>query len=344
MAVVIRLAFIVSAALFITVIVLESAGIRGASSILLILASALTIVAIVLILRRQNQAQSKLVVAVSSLASELDKTHRLLCDLFEQIGGESKATRDEYARGAALPGWSAQKWEQLYQRVTPGKVSIEQRARSLIARDMNALLTLHGLVSPTGELPQTTSYAATPETVLALVGLVPELSPEAVIVEAGSGVSTAWLALAAEQFHRPLQIISLEQDSDYAEATRAALDRQGLSPETKVEVRFAPLVATPVEGDEQPWYAPDSYADISRIDVLFVDGPTASTGESARYPAVPLLEDRLVDGAVVILDDIDRQDEQQVLERWLARNRRGMLRVERELDRAVLLRYSLAQR
>ncbi|MGH9270032.1 MAG: class I SAM-dependent methyltransferase, partial [Ilumatobacteraceae bacterium] len=36
----------------------------------------------------------------------------------------------------------------------------------------------------------------------------------------------------------------------------------------------------------------------------------------ARYPALPALRDRLLPGATVVLDDIERSGEQEVLRRW----------------------------
>jgi hypothetical protein len=55
------------------------------------------------------------------------------------------------------------------------------------------------------------------------------------------------------------------------------------------------------------------------VGLLLVDGPPASPGsgaERSRYPALPLLADRLAPGATVILDDALRDGERWVLERW----------------------------
>ena len=54
------------------------------------------------------------------------------------------------------------------------------------------------------------------------------------------------------------------------------------------------------------------------IDLLLVDGPPAfAAGHGlARYPALPVLRDRLAPGATVVLDDVERPGEQEVLRRW----------------------------
>ncbi len=51
-------------------------------------------------------------------------------------------------------------------------------------------------------------------------------------------------------------------------------------------------------------------------DVLFIDGPPNTTGLLARYPALPMLMDRLSPGAVIVLDDAARMMEQAAIRRW----------------------------
>ncbi|MCW3064342.1 MAG: Methyltransferase domain, partial [Solirubrobacterales bacterium] len=54
------------------------------------------------------------------------------------------------------------------------------------------------------------------------------------------------------------------------------------------------------------------------IDLLLVDGPPAFEPEIAlsRYPALPVLAERLAPDATVVLDDIDRPGELAILETW----------------------------
>jgi hypothetical protein len=48
-----------------------------------------------------------------------------------------------------------------------------------------------------------------------------------------------------------------------------------------------------------------------------VDGPPATTGERARYPALPLLSGSLSPVATAVLDDLVVPDMQEVLRLWL---------------------------
>ena len=73
--------------------------------------------------------------------------------------------------------------------------------------------------------------------------------------------------------------------------------------------------------------------------MLLVDGPVGALGPQARYPALPLLRERLLPGAVVLLDDADRPEEQEVLARWQAdwpELSSAMLRLEKGAARLVV--------
>ena len=47
-----------------------------------------------------------------------------------------------------------------------------------------------------------------------------------------------------------------------------------------------------------------------------IDGPPKSTQQNARFPAIPLLYDRLNPGSVVLMDDGARIEERQIASTW----------------------------
>ena len=51
--------------------------------------------------------------------------------------------------------------------------------------------------------------------------------------------------------------------------------------------------------------------------MLIVDGPAESTEPVIRYPAVPMLHDRLSDDSVILLDDADGTEEERIVALWL---------------------------
>jgi predicted O-methyltransferase YrrM len=135
------------------------------------------------------------------------------------------------------------------------------------------------------------------------------------VVECGSGYSSLRLA---EFIHaRAGRLISLEHDASWAARVDDALVAAGFA-ETAHIVR-APLEPHPLGRDGLRWYAEHALRSLPRrIDVLLVDGPPAFEPGAglSRYPALPALAARLTPDAVVVLDDIDRRGELQVLHAW----------------------------
>ena len=122
------------------------------------------------------------------------------------------------------------------------------------------------------------------------------------IVELGSGMSTLWLAYALESLGEG-RVIALDHDEHHFA-------------ETVAEVRHAPLGDAGLPDHDTPGYTPSAFEDLDAVDLLLVDGPPQATGKSARYPAMPAFLPKLAAGAFVILDDIDRKVEQDIVERW----------------------------
>jgi hypothetical protein len=85
-----------------------------------------------------------------------------------------------------------------------------------------------------------------------------------------------------------------------------------------VEVRHAPLAPWDGGAGTQPWYDVRAVEDLDKIGLLLVDGPPATVGDAARYPALPVLLSRCTDDALIVLDDTVRAQESAISDRWLA--------------------------
>lgn len=205
-----------------------------------------------------------------------------------------------------------------------------------LQRDASALHQLNGLIPAAGPVPAPGGWAATPDTLLALVARVLDADSVETVVECGSGTSTVWLALALRK-RGSGRLVSLENDPEYARATRQALETFGLL--DWVDVRDAPL--EPIEmddGSQGLWYDPTALEGVQGVSLLFVDGPPAHFGPRIRSSALPQLASRLAPGAWVVLDDVDRPEEQEIAAAWLSHTWNGGTLVRRATtDRAVIL-------
>src|SRR5215469_7661647 len=186
---------------------------------------------------------------------------------------------------------------------------IKQTFRQLEAlQNLNAVLPAHDV------LPATRGWAASPDLLMVLVDLVITERPS-LVVECGSGASTLWLALAMRRFEIDGRIVALDHDPVFGGKTRDLLARHDVR--DLAEVRDAPLESFSLDGDTYSWYARRAWEDLTGIDLLFVDGPPATTGHQARYPALPLLSGSLSPVASAVLDDLVVPDMRQVLQLWL---------------------------
>lgn len=198
-------------------------------------------------------------------------------------------------------------------------------------QETEALLHLQSRIEPRAVLPSLGRWAMDAKSMLQLVDLFDEVKPK-LVVEIGSGTSSVWLGYLAEEGHA--QVVSIENDEGFAERTRAIITDHEL--EETVNVIYAPLTDLEVRGEEFIWYRTDFIEDLSNIDLLIVDGPPGSTGKHARYPALPVLADKLAPGAVVVLDDTHRKDETQIAEQWSAEY--SLKRIDRAMSRLAIFR------
>ena len=178
---------------------------------------------------------------------------------------------------------------------------------------VEGLISMYTSLRPDVPLPPFGGWAISSDLAAHLIRLVYQEAPE-LVVEAGSGLSTAMLSLAMRRTGRG-RVVALEHDEHYCEVTEDLLKLHGL--ESTAEVVYAPLVPTAVGEEIWSWY------DLSKsglaegeINLLFVDGPPGPTGHLARYPALPVLEPYLAPDVVIVLDDADRPDELELLNRW----------------------------
>ncbi len=159
------------------------------------------------------------------------------------------------------------------------------------------------------------------------------------VIEFGSGVST-WL-IAHVGKNKPFKHLAFDHLPEFFEKTKQQLSEDGL--QSFVDLRLTPLV--PFVGEDQttyPYYdcnaALAEHAQLlnqagKRLLVL-IDGPPASTGRHARYPAMAhvLSHFQLAD-VDFLMDDYIRLDEQEILHRWVTELDKKSIKHKKEIIR-----------
>ena len=181
----------------------------------------------------------------------------------------------------------------------------------VLLEDYMQLMRLVPMALP---MPRPGTWAASEDLLLWLAGDVLEHHPRTV-VDLGSGQSSVWMAAAMRTAGYDGRVIGVDHDETYAQATRELARRQGV--EDWLTVIHAPLREQVIEGRSVRWYDLDALASIGDIDLLCIDGPPGQGTSHARWPALPALYARLSAKATIVLDDMIRRDEQEILEEWM---------------------------
>lgn len=250
-----------------------------------------------------------------ALRTGLAEVHADLADVRAEIAGTDPGTElsaaaakslDERVRSLAA---AAEAQRESHLRTVRWQL---RRLHADLVTDTQALHQLFARYAPDGPLPPLAGWALGPTQLAALLDPV-ERGGARRVVECGSGTSTLWLAYALRAAGSG-KVVALEHQAEYAAKTQALIDAHGLT--AWAEIRHAPLVPTPTDRGDFLWYDVEPASFEGEIDLLLVDGPPGDTGEIARYPAFPILRQKLAPGALVIVDDAEREDEKQVVELW----------------------------
>ncbi|MCW8911244.1 MAG: class I SAM-dependent methyltransferase, partial [Gammaproteobacteria bacterium] len=73
-----------------------------------------------------------------------------------------------------------------------------------------------------------------------------------------------------------------------------------------------------IEDSDYLWYSIKSMP-VNSIDMLVIDGPPGFIQPNSRYPALPVLNDRLSNNCKIFMDDASRDDEKNIIQLWLDR-------------------------
>ena len=131
-------------------------------------------------------------------------------------------------------------------------------------------------------------------------------SVEGPVLECGSGLTTLLVGLLAGR--RGFETWSLEHHAEWHARVASALEAHNVP---RARVALAPLKSYGAFS----WYDPPLAEMPEAFRLVVCDGPPWTT-PGGRYGLLPVMHERLPAGAVVLLDDAERPDEQEALGRW----------------------------
>lgn len=180
-------------------------------------------------------------------------------------------------------------------------------------------LAMQYLAPLTGNYLPWSGYALRPSGLVQILNTI-LLRKHLTVVECGGGVSTLYIARLFRQNAFPGTLHCIENNLDWLNFLKDLLAKEKLS--NYVNLIHSPLVPCDLALGEVDWYDRQKIRQElpkdKTIDCLFVDGPPAYREEIqySRFPAVPFFQSQLAPHGTVILDDINRPGEQEILRRW----------------------------
>lgn len=179
-------------------------------------------------------------------------------------------------------------------------------------RQIESLLSLFATLKPELPFPPMRDHSASPDFLRHAVSLMLSRKPSTVM-ELGSGASTIIIAYCLKRLGSG-RIVSVDHEARFAGITAGLIEEHGL--QDFATVLHLPLAPVMIEGREYLWYSMNNFELKDPIDFLVIDGPPYHVHPLARYPAIPLLLDRLAPEAAVLLDDASRPEEKRIAKMW----------------------------
>ncbi|WPY97914.1 class I SAM-dependent methyltransferase [Christiangramia sp. OXR-203] len=164
------------------------------------------------------------------------------------------------------------------------------------------------------------AWAISPDTVLHVLNDI-TINKKQCVVEFGAGASTFYIAKLIKVLRLDTKFYAIESDRGWADELSRQLEVYKLN--EFVKIIHASLKEAPSEitlNNQVLWYDTGKLnhelKDISKIDLILVDGPFGGSTPYARYSALPFLKAKIDKGCSIYLDDINRDDEREIAFEW----------------------------
>jgi predicted O-methyltransferase YrrM len=187
-----------------------------------------------------------------------------------------------------------------------------RRELANLFHQVEATIQLESIYGFNHPLPPSRSWAVSPDLIVEILNQIRDNQPK-LIVELGSGLSTVWIARMLER-EGCGKLVSIDHDAKFAQKTSEQLAIHKLG--AHVDLRVGALEKQAWGDETQNWYPKSLLDGIEKIDLLLVDGPPKNDSGTYRWPAMWELESRMNSRAVIILDDVIRQEEADLAKAW----------------------------
>ena len=161
------------------------------------------------------------------------------------------------------------------------------------------------------KLPVTPDWSAAADFLFLIKEYCLNIKPTT-IVECSSGLTTLTLARCC-QLNQHGHIFSLENGKEYVTQTEEYLKK--FEVDSYANIIHAPLEGISIDNMEFDWYSIDKLPEL-KIDMLVIDGPPGLIQKHSRFPALPVLFDRLAHDSIIFMDDAAREGEKEITEMW----------------------------
>lgn len=192
-----------------------------------------------------------------------------------------------------------------------------QRQTNTLFKELEAFHSIRSFI-PQTKLPLTGTrgWAVSPDLLGVVYREIIQNRPQT-IVELGSGISSLYDGYLLKALNIPGKVFAIDHSEDFFQITKRNVQQHEL--DDTVKVVHCEMKPYQFNGKEWQWYNIQNAEreGLEKIDLLLVDGPLGREQDQARYPAVPVLFDRLNEGAVIVVDDYNRMEDKRVVKEWL---------------------------
>lgn len=160
-------------------------------------------------------------------------------------------------------------------------------------------------------LPALRHHAESPEFLREVVNELQARKPERML-ELGGGVSTLVFARTLQRIGKG-HLHVVEHEPFYVQQLKKWLRDYQL--DKFVTVIEAELTDYTIDDKKYRWYTLNDIP-MTAFDIIVADGRVAKESRCGRYPMLPLLQNRLSDTSVIVVENVDDVNEREVLIRW----------------------------